>query len=427
MSQGNSRPAAEAPSAPVGLPDPAAVRVPSWLQWAQHVLMVGLAMVVALTARRTPVTVLVVVFVVVYLAAVIGHDQWVRGRPAAPDAESAQAGHRWPAWLWLGLLSVLWLAMLAIEPRASFIAFGLFFVQLHLVPTPWSTLLVVLTALCCAASFTLAQGFTAGAVIGPLVGAGVALALGYGYSVMSAQALARERLLTELVTTRGQLAASERTAGIHAERTRLARELHDTVAQDLSSIQLLLHAAERADPSSPAIEHLTAARQTAADALSETRTFIAELSPAPLRDGGLRAALSRLASTTTPGPTIDLIWHQDLPELPMGHQTALLRIAQGAIANVRQHAQATQVRVEVSAPPGQVQLLIADDGRGFDPATIARRVQAGGTSFGLRATAERIDQLGGHFTVDSAPGEGTRLTASLPLAATPDLERTRDG
>ncbi|MGA6096163.1 sensor histidine kinase, partial [Microbacterium sp. NPDC079356] len=258
--------------------------------------------------------------------------------------------------------------------------------------------------------------WTVGGIVGPIVGAAVALLIGLGYQALAREAQQREVLMQELLATRGQLAATEREAGVLAERARLAREIHDTVAQGLSSIQMLLHAAERADGERPGIEHIRLARETAAAGLADTRRFIRELTPPDLDDRGLGSALRRLASTqwAARGLPVD-VRVSDAVELPMHVQTALLRIAQGAIANVIQHADAYSAMITLTIGDDRVEFTIADDGRGFDPSLVAAVPGAKSDSFGLQATRERVDQLGGTLTVSSAPGTGTSLTIELTL------------
>ena len=222
--------------------------------------------------------------------------------------------------------------------------------------------------------------------------------------------------MAELLATRDRLAATEREQGVLAERARLAREIHDTVAQGLSSIQMLLYAAERADATGPGIAHVRLARQTAADGVAETRRFIRELAP-PSLEWGLGPALQRLTEAWAQRESVDV--EVSVPgEVPlrMDAQAALLRIAQGALANVAQHAEATHVSVALTPLGSDVRLTIADDGRGFDPAHDGRTASAT-DSFGLRAMRERAEQLDGELSVDSAPGSGTVVAVTLRGAA----------
>ncbi len=176
---------------------------------------------------------------------------------------------------------------------------------------------------------------------------------------------------------------------------------------------MLLHAAERADGDRPGTEHIRLARETAADGLADTRRFIRELAP-PTLDQGLGAALRRLADQqwTRDGLAVSVAVSDD--GLPMDVETALLRIAQGAVANAVQHAAPSQVDVTVTVDGREARLTVVDDGVGFDPVTSGDDVAAS-DSFGLRAMAERVEQFGGRLDVDSAPGRGTTVTAVLEV------------
>ncbi|AIV41622.1 sensor histidine kinase [Curtobacterium sp. MR_MD2014] len=315
--------------------------------------------------------------------------------------------------LWVGGLSVVWVALMVLVPEAAYLVFPLFFLYLHVLPRIVGPTAVVVATLVAVVALGVHGGFTLGGVVGPLVGAGVALLIGLGYRALAREAVEREALLAELIATRDRLAATEREQGVLAERARLAREIHDTVAQGLSSIQMLLHAAERADGDRPGTEHIRLARETAADGLADTRRFIRELAP-PTLDQGLGAALRRLADQqwTRDGLAVSVAVSDD--GLPMDVETALLRIAQGAVANAVQHAAPSQVDVTVTVDGREARLTVVDDGVGFDPVTSGDDVAAS-DSFGLRAMAERVEQFGGRLDVDSAPGRGTTVTAVLEV------------
>lgn len=309
---------------------------------------------------------------------------------------------------WLAALTACWLVLLALTPEAAYLAFPMFFLYLHLLPGAAGPAAVLVATAAAVLGIGWHSGFTAGGVIGPLVGAGVALLIGLGYRALQNEAVAREQLLTDLVAAQERLAASEREQGMLAERARLAREIHDTVAQSLSSIGMLLHAAERADADRPGAEYIRTAREVAGTALAETRGIVRELTP-PALDDGLASALHRVgASATGVEVTVDVA---DVPELPMDVQATILRIAQGALANVVQHAHATRATVRLTEKERGVVLEIADDGVGFEP---ARERGTSTDSFGLRAIRERVDQLDGRVRVRSAPGQGTTITAWIP-------------
>ncbi|QNE35484.1 sensor histidine kinase [Leifsonia shinshuensis] len=374
-----------------------------------HVLIAGLLVLVLVRLPALPPPAaaaglaLVVVFAAVYVS-----SAFVRRVP--------EGWRRLAATVWVTVLALVWVGLVILVPEAAYLAFPLFFLLLHLLPRWLGPVAVVVTTAIAILALGLHQGFSVGAVIGPLIGAGVAILLGLGYRALAQEAAEREALLAELLSTRDRLAETEREQGALAERARLAREIHDTVAQGLSSIQLLLHAAERADPDRPGIEHVRLARDTAADSLAETRAFIRELTP-PALDAGLGEALRRLgeAQSTPGGLRVEVETPPSL-DLPMDLQTALLRIAQGAIANVRKHARADRATLTVRKDGDSTVLVVADDGVGFDPGAVAAG-PGGADSFGLRAIAERVAQLDGTLDVDSAPGRGTRLTVTVPARA----------
>lgn len=244
----------------------------------------------------------------------------------------------------------------------------------------------------------------------------------------------RRELIDELIFTRSRLAESEREAGVAAERQRVAHENHDTVAQGLSSIQMLLYAAERdiSDDSS-ALDRLQVARKVAAEYLRDTRAIIAALQPRALQDGTLTDAPRRLATTTEenfPGLTVDVtVGHRSdsgarTPGTlevspPIRVKSVLLRIAQSAMANVRHHSAASLVRVTVVAdiPAGLVEMEIVDDGRGFDVSSALGEVsgRAQGGHICLLTMRQRAASIGASVKLESAPGQGTVVRTSAPL------------
>lgn len=317
---------------------------------------------------------------------------------------------------WLTVLTGEWVVLLWLIPDAAYLVFPLFFLYLHLLGRWWGAAAILVSTLVAICALGLHSGWTVGGVVGPLVGAGVALLIGLGYQALAREAEQREALVRELIATQGQLAATEHESGVLAERARLAREIHDTLAQGLSSIQMLLHAAERGDPGRPGTEHIRLARETAASNLAEARRFIRELTPPQLDDQTLGGALRRLARTQWASQGLDVqVRASDTIILPMHLQTALLRIAQGAIANVIQHAHATTATITIAIENDQLQFTVADDGSGFDPLLNSKEATEKSDSFGLQAASERVQQLGGTLTVDSLPGHGTTLTVDLRL------------
>ena len=378
------------------------------LRTGLHVLFAALAVLVIVRAVVVPseragvVIGLAILLIVTYaLGGVVARARGRRRRIAGS--------------LWLGAITLEWIALLWLTPEAAYLVFPLFFLYLHLLGRWWGSAAIVAATVVAICALGIHGGWTVGGVVGPLVGAGVALLIGLGYQALAREAQQREALMQELVATQGQLAATEHESGVLAERARLAREIHDTLAQGLSSIQMLLHAAERADPERPGVEHIRLARETAADNLAEARRFIRELTPPDLDDNGLGGALRRLAVGQWQAQGLAVtVRVSDSIELPMQLQTALLRIAQGAVANVIQHAHASTAVITLESDGVGLRFTIVDDGAGFDlQAADARGGRS--DSFGLTAARERVDQLGGVLSVESSPGRGTTLRVELAL------------
>lgn len=320
---------------------------------------------------------------------------------------------------WIAALTAEWVVLLFLSPFAAYLVFPLFFLYLDVLPAAWGVLAVVFTTATAVVGLGLRTEWTVGGVLGPIVGAGVALLLGGAYRALRRESAEHARLYSDLLATQGRLAVAEREAGVLAERERLARDIHDTVAQSLSSIALLLSAVERATPDAPGIAEIRLARETASASLAETRSLIRELTPPALSEQSLPAALRRLAAGAWSRAGLDIeVRAAEGLALPMPVQTALLRVAQGAMANVLAHAHARHVEIALTVDATSVVLTISDDGDGFDPdAVLASDAPRRPDAFGLRATRERVEQLGGSAEVRSAPGAGTSVRVRLPREA----------
>ncbi|MEV6027993.1 sensor histidine kinase [Streptomyces sp. NPDC052036] len=380
------------------------------LTWCLHLLVVGL---LALAAARAVAGHLPHAGAVVTVAALCG-----LAYAAGPLLLRVRRSRRAAA-LWLAAVGTVWLGLLALSADAVWVAFPLYFLQLHLLPRRAGLVAVAATATAAVAGFAAHQEtFSPAMAIGPTLGAAVAVAVVWGYQALYRESEHRRRLIEELTATRADLATAQHTAGVLAERERLAREIHDTLAQGLTSIQLLLRAAERALPDRPeaAARHVDQARQAAVDNLAEARRFVAALTPPALEDTTLADALERLCTTTDARHRLTAGFRLtgDPVPLPTAHEVALLRIAQSALANTVRHAQATTAGITLDYAHGHVTLAVDDNGTGFDVSRLAGP-DPGGGGFGLAAMRARSHALGGTLTVESAPGHGTILTARLPL------------
>ncbi|GAA2099679.1 sensor histidine kinase [Kitasatospora saccharophila] len=307
---------------------------------------------------------------------------------------------------WLLAVAALWIGLTLQHPEFSYLAFPLYFVCLHALPPRLALPAVLaLTAAVVAAQSTTPGGLTTAKVLGPLAGLAVALLTAYGYAALYRESRARQQLIDDLVRTRDELAASQREAGRLAERQRLAREIHDTLAQGLAGIVLLAREAGGAPDPVPLLDEI---ERTASANLAEARRFVHALTPPALDGTTLTDALRRLAD----GAGAAFHRDGDPHPLPVEAEVALLRLTQEALANAVRHAAAAHIAVTLAYLDDAVTLDVYDDGTGFDPATAPAP-----DSFGLHGMHERIAALGGTLTVESAPGEGTAVAATLPLRA----------
>ena len=249
-------------------------------------------------------------------------------------------------------------------------------------------------------------------VLGTVVlGLAFSVVFGTWISRIIEQSRERAQLIERLEAAQAELAEVSMQAGTLAERQRLAGEIHDTLAQGLTSIVMLLQAADTEIGSDPAEarRHVGLATQTAREGLAEARAMVAALAPAHLEAGPLHEALGRLADRIGAELCIAVRFEVCGPARPLSAPTevVLLRAAQEALANVRKHAHAADVRVILSYEPHNVRLDVRDDGAGFDPEQVS-----GG--YGLRGMRSRILQVGGNLLVRARPGAGTSLSVEVP-------------
>ncbi|GAA2060469.1 sensor histidine kinase [Streptomyces albiaxialis] len=337
-----------------------------------------------------------------------GSTRSPRGGAEAPRRASVRHRCR------LGGVVATWVVLVLLAPSFAWCAVPLIYTGLRTLPARAAVPLVaLLTALVVVAQLQLAEKFDPNLVLAPPAVAALATAI---FVYMERQTARQRALIDDLLRTRRELAATERREGTLAERQRLAMEIHDTLAQGLSSQQMLLQAADRTwdtDPGS-ARAHVRTAEETAARNLAEARRFVHDLAPAELAGGTpLDAALRELAARERAqgGPEVRFHLEGAPVPLPDGVRAALLRVAQGALANVREHAGATAAGLTLSFLGDQVVLDVADDGAGFDPSAAPSGASRG---HGLPAMRARVRQFGGTLTVESAPGEGTVLSAAIP-------------
>jgi len=365
----------------------------------------ALAVSVAVTSLRgwdTPRE--LALFVVEVLAFAAWLQLWVRRRPR-------DAGGRSPMTLVLAYLGPLLLSTLCARDllftlvAASLLPQYFTYVRLRVAATAYIPIFVASEY-----SHTMAVlGNPTGFPWGSLVIRGVTVTvIGICFKVLALQIEERGRLLASLTS-------AERKAGVLEERQRLAREIHDTLAQGFASIIVHLERTEQINhlDHSPAKGHLDLARSVAREGLEESRRMLGALRPEILEQRALPEALgrvceewsrrtgiaSRLSITGTPEPL-----HPDI-------ELTLLRGVQEGLTNVARHAGARTTAVTLSYMEDLIVLDLQDDGQGF----VTGPPADGRSGFGLAGMRERAKSLQGSLQVESVPGEGTTVTLSLPV------------
>jgi signal transduction histidine kinase len=352
-----------------------------------------------------------------------------------------------------GLIALMTVLVIR-DPWFGFFTFSGYFFALAIPPGRWRLLAVLAVALLTGTSQAGGFGTAADGTVGLLVYLGcvlvnlfVAGAFTWFGWVSDARNERRAQLVTELSETNRRLEATlaenaglheqlltqAREAGVLDERQRMAREIHDTLAQGLAGIITQLQAAEQAsaDPAEHR-RHFEAATTLARDSLSEARRSVHALRPEALEQARLGGALRDVAESWSALNALPVQVTTTGTERNLPHQTelALLRTAQEALANVAKHAAATRVGLTLSYMDEEVVLDVRDDGRGFDPARSAREPAYAGAvapvpaaplpagpahgGFGLIAMRQRIEDVAGTLQVESEPGAGTAISAIVP-------------
>lgn len=278
---------------------------------------------------------------------------------------------------WVGVMFVILLALVWIAPEFLWVAFPLWMVAAAVLPLLPAFLLAASTVAMSITVLAMAGGHSVGTVLGPVTGALIAIGLARGVLLLEAETEQNRRLMRELVGAQHRTAQLQREAGMLAERTRLAHDIHDTLAQ--------------------------------------ARRVVYALAPSNAGAGGLAEPLRRLAEETAGaiGATATVRVDPDLPRLSTTSEVALLHGAQGALANVRQHSRATRLVLDLARAGNEVRLDVVDDGVGFDTTDRRDRTPVGG--YGLTALRERLSQLGGNLETESEVGIGTAVSLSPPL------------
>ena len=346
--------------------------------------------------------------------AVLAFGAWyaVLGRPLLARYEATRV------WTFIAGTAVLYAIATLFAPAATFLSFVLLPLVFNLVDFLPGTLAVAGLNLIPPAVHLVRTGdvFDTVVVLLPIAALITVFSTAFAYWVhqIARQSAERADLIEQLNASRAEVARLSRDAGVAAERQRLSGEIHDTIAQGLSSVVMLVQAAEAdldrdtGGDTNRARHHLRMAGRSARESLAEARALVAGLSPAQLSGASLAAVLARLAERfrEETGIPVDARTAARSDQLPMATEVVLLRAAQEGLANVRKHARATAVTLELAYPPGSAVLTVTDNGVGTGS------LDNGG--FGLAGMRARAADIGGTLRLEPAPGGGTKLTVLVP-------------
>ncbi|WP_235840665.1 sensor histidine kinase [Corynebacterium liangguodongii] len=362
-------------------------RILRFLRISLHVLVAVLLAVGMVNAGGKIVALLLAAsFALLYLAGTVYHNRGGRYSPAHAIA-------------WLVGITALWVFMTLASPSFAWLEFPLVILASYLLPVP-ASLLAAALILCFTLSIT-GPASGVGGLVGPTIGTGIAVLIFHSYTALRREAEHYKQLAADLEAAQLELAAAERAAGVAAERARLSREVHDTIAQGLSSIVLLGRALDKQlDRPGDARETLDIIRHTAADNLTQARRIVAGVSGAhePLTqriDALARSAEQRQRALGTP-----LRVTVNAADLPGPAADVAERVVREALSNIVRHAHATEAVITVDVLGDQATIDVYDDGVGIGTRE----------GFGLTGLRARVEEAGGALTV-----EGNVLAATIPV------------
>lgn len=361
-------------------------RILTFLRVSLHVLVAVLLFVGIASSGWNPLAICMAVpFALLYLAGTVAYNEGKRFPRAA-------------MYTWLAAVLALWVVMALHAAEFVWLEFPLVILVSVVLPT-WSGIAVAALLLAFTLSVT-APGAGIGGVVGPLLGTVLALLIYHSYRALRAEADHYKHLAYELQATHMELAAAEHASGVLEERARLSREVHDTIAQGLSSIVLLGRTLDKQITEPGAKQILDTIRATASDNLAEARRFVAvnagPAEPLPRRLEELARGAEGRQQALGQRLTVDLNV-EDVPEPAAG---VIERVVREGLSNIVRHAGATRAVVTVEKLGDVATVDVFDNGRGI----------TGPEGYGLRGLRARVAEVGGTLSV-----EGNVLAASIPL------------
>ncbi|MDK8800065.1 sensor histidine kinase [Corynebacterium coyleae] len=385
-------------------------RILDLLRVSLHVLVAVLLAVGLMGQLRIddplPGLVLSAVFAAAYLAGTVWHYE---GR-AYPG---------WAPYAWLGVVAALWVGLVQVSADFVWLEFPLVMLACVILPRWWE--LLAAAGLLCVSLWAVAgpsvgpgvgsgAGGNIGAVVGPSIGTVLAVFIVHAYRALRAEADHYKQMADDLRSAQRERAAAEHAAGVAQERARLAREVHDTMAQGLSSIVLLGRALDKQlGDDAPARETLDVIRSTAADNLAEARRFVKinSADTVSVEDKPQRVALpvrlerlARAASDRQRALGEPLEVQVNAVDLPEPAASVAERMVREGLSNIVRHAGASKAVITVDKLGATATIDVFDNGRGI----------SGKEGYGLKGLRARVEEIGGELSV-----EGNVLAATLPV------------
>lgn len=375
-------------------------RILDLLRVSLHVLVAVLLAVGLMGQLRIddplPGLVLSTVFAAVYMAGTVWHYE---GR-AYPS---------WAPYAWLAVVAALWVGLVQVSADFVWLEFPLVMLACVILPRWWE-LVAAAGLLCVSLVAVAAPGGNIGAVVGPSIGTVLAVFIVHAYRALRAEADHYKQMADDLRSAQRERAAAEHAAGVAQERARLAREVHDTMAQGLSSIVLLGRALDKQlGDDAAARETLDVIRSTAADNLAEARRFVKinSADTVSVEDKPQRVALpvrlerlARAASDRQRALGEPLEVQVNAVDLPEPAASVAERMVREGLSNIVRHAGASKAVITVDKLGATATIDVFDNGRGI----------SGKEGYGLKGLRARVEEIGGELSV-----EGNVLAATLPV------------